>query len=73
MLRMLPVGFIITSLGFLSMAAYDYVTRHDAPGVVIDNPERELPEASTETPIPVVFPIHNPTGHTIRIIGLAEC
>ncbi|HZV04530.1 MAG TPA: hypothetical protein VE999_05525 [Gemmataceae bacterium] len=73
MLRILYAGLLLASLAVLGLAAYDYCTSDDGPGAAIDDPEIEIPDALAGTTIPVAFSIHNPTRHSVRIVGLREC
>ncbi len=73
MSRTLSVSFLLTGLALIGLAAFDYLTPDDVPGVAIDEPEREFPDVAVGRTIDVAFSVHNPTRHTARVVGLAEC
>jgi hypothetical protein len=72
-IRFLPAGFLLGGLALLGAGGLGCFVAADDPGVTIDEPDREFPAAVAGQELNVAFRIHNPTGHTVRIIGLAEC
>ena len=73
LLKALPT--ICIALGLLSLgvgAAWRYLTP-TAPPAAIDRPVRELSGVEVGREVPVEFAIHNPTGHPVRVLGLAPC
>jgi hypothetical protein len=73
MSRALAIGFLLSGLVLLGLAAFEYVVPADDHGVIIDDLDREFPDVVAGERIPVSFSIHNPTRHTVRVVGLAKC
>jgi hypothetical protein len=71
--RRLSTGFLLGGLALLGVAAFDYLTPGDSPGVTIAEPNREFPACPAGQVVPVAFHIQNPTRHTTRILGLTPC
>lgn len=71
--RILPAGLLLCSLALFGVAAFDYFIPADGPGVTIDEPDREFPAHVVGQKLDAAFRIHNPTRHTARIVGQAEC
>jgi hypothetical protein len=64
--------YLLSAVLFLA-AAYGYFTQEDGPGATIDEPERTLTHLSAGETTTVIFHLHNPTRHPVRVYGLAEC
>ena len=73
MYRILSTGFLLAGLALLGLAAFDYFGPAGAPGVAVDEPERAFPDAAAGQTIKAAFAVRNPTRHTARVVGLAEC
>lgn len=71
--RFLPAMLLLCGLALFGVAAFAYFVPADGPGVTIDEPDREFPAYGVGEKLDVAFRIHNPTGHTVRIVGLADC
>ncbi len=71
--RLLSHGFFQLGLVLLGLAAWDYFTPPDGPGVTIDQPERELATVSPGQKIDLSFQVHNKSRQPARVVGLAEC
>jgi hypothetical protein len=71
--RFLPTGLLLVGLALLGAAAVAYFVPADGPGVSIDEPEREFTAWDAGQHRQVIFRIHNPTRHTVRVVGLADC
>jgi hypothetical protein len=73
LLRCVSSLFFVLGLALLVAAGFGYVADFAEPArVTIDEPEREL-EAIPGEALELVFVVQNPTWHTARIVGLAEC
>ncbi len=70
MARALSGVLLLVGLAAVGLGVFDYWLRSDAPGVTIEEPERELPAVTGGQTTVVSFPIRNPTRHTARIVGL---
>ncbi len=70
--RYLANGFLILGIGLLCLAGYCYYLQTDAPGASIDEPDREFPNLAVGEN-QVRFRVHNPTRHTVRIVGCSFC
>jgi hypothetical protein len=73
MYRILTSGFLFIGLALCSLAAFYYFALGDAPGVIIEEPKRELPDLTAGQTIPIAFLVYNPTRHATQIVGLATC
>ncbi len=71
--RFLPTMLLLCGLALFCVAGFAYFVPGDGPGATIDEPDREFPACAVGQRLEVTFRIHNPTGHTVRIVGLAEC
>lgn len=71
--RFLSAGSFLSGLILFGVAVFAYVVPADGPGMTIDEPNREFPAHAAGQKLDVAFRIHNPTGHTVQIVGLAEC
>lgn len=71
--RYAPSLLFILGSGLLAVAAVMHFATDDAPGFVVDNPAREDLTLTAGTTTTVEFSVHNPTRHTVRVIGLAIC
>lgn len=71
--RSLPAGLYLSGVALVGVAAFNYSIQTGGPGVRIDEPDRKFPAYTIGQELGVEFRIHNPTGHTVRIVGLAEC
>jgi hypothetical protein len=71
--RLLPAGFLLCGLTLLGAAGFCYFIPSDGLGVTIDEPDRAFPTYAAGQTLDVPFRIHNPTGHTVRIVGLGVC
>ena len=56
----------------LGLAGYFYWLGDDVSGAIIDEPDREFPSLKVGKN-PVTFKLHNPTRHTVRVIGYSFC
>ena len=70
--RILPGFFLLISLILFGAAGYAYYLETDAPGAVIDEPDRAF-GTLTVGKNDVRFKLHNPTRHTVRVIGYQFC
>jgi uncharacterized protein (DUF58 family) len=73
MSRILSAGLLLTSFGFFVLAVVTFLAARDAPGVTVEEPERELADVNVGQVITVTFHIRNPTGHGARVVGLSKC
>lgn len=71
--RILPALCFLSGFILLGFAAFANFVPVDGPGLSINEPEREFPTQAAKQRLDVVFHLQNPTGHTVRIVGLAEC
>ncbi len=70
--RFAPHFFLSTALLLAAAAGYAYYLTTDVPGAVVDEPDREFPALAVGNNN-VQFRVHNPTRHTVRVIGCGEC
>jgi hypothetical protein len=71
--RRLAAGSFSFGLILLGLAGFGYVIPADRPGAFIHTTHCELPAVAAGQAIEVAFQIHNRTGSTVRVVGLAEC
>jgi hypothetical protein len=71
--RLWAIGFLMCGLGLLSAAAWQYFSPEDGPGLVVDEPEREISGCSVGQTSALTFAFHNRARHPVQIIGLAPC
>lgn len=62
---------LLLGLSGIAWGLWDYLFH--TPGVVIEEPERELTQVVAGQEQTVEFPIHNRTWHGARIVGLGVC
>lgn len=72
MARLLSRWFLVVGVVVLGLAMVGYFGQADAPGATVVEPERECTDVSAGQSILISFPIHNPTRHTVRVVGFAE-
>ena len=70
--RFMPCLFLLISLALFGAAGYAYYHETDAPGAVIDEPDRTF-GTLTVGKNDVRFTLHNSTRHTVRVIGCQFC
>jgi hypothetical protein len=66
-------GLILFGLGLLAVAAWQYFSPDDGPGLTVDETEREISDCSVGQTKVITFPLHNRARHPVQIIGLAPC
>jgi hypothetical protein len=71
--RLWSFGLILCGLGLFAVAAYQYFGPEDGPGLIVDEPEREISGCSVGQTKAIRFSFHNRARHPVRIIGLAPC
>ena len=65
------VCFVVSLILFgTAIAAYFWVP--DEPGAVVDDPDRNL-SAMVVGEHEIRFRLHNPTRHTVRVVGAGSC
>ncbi len=64
---------LLCSLGLLGTAAWQYFGPEEAPGLSVDEPEREISGCSVGQTTTITFSFHNRARHPVQIIGLAPC
>lgn len=67
------IGFLLCSLGFFGAAAWQYFGPENDPGLIVDEPEREISGCSVGQTMMISYSFHNRARHPIQIIGLAPC
>lgn len=72
LLRILPNVFFVLALILSAAAVYAYFIVEDAPGAFVEEPDREFPSLAVGEN-EVVFRLHNPTRHAVRVIGAGFC
>jgi hypothetical protein len=70
--RWLPSFLFLMSLLLFGAAGYAYYLTTDECGAVIDEPDREFTQL-TVGKNEVKYQFHNPTRHTVRVIGCQFC
>jgi uncharacterized protein (DUF58 family) len=73
MTRLPLAGLLLGSAVLLALASLDYFFSRDAPGARVDGPAPSLANVTAGQSVPVIFTVHNPTRHQVRIVGLVEC
>lgn len=66
-------GLILFGLGLLTVAAWQYFGTHDSPGLIVDEPEREIAGCSVGQSRVHTFLFHNRSHHPVRIVGMSLC
>lgn len=66
-------GLILLGLMLLAMAAWQYFSPFDGPGLIVEGPDREIPDYFAGQTTVITFPFHNRATHPVKIIGLAPC
>jgi hypothetical protein len=72
-LGMLSNGFYVAGLVLLGIAGFLWWTQEDGPGAAVADPERTLSGIRPGEVALVVYLLHNPTRHPVRVCGLSEC
>ena len=62
----------LTAIVLFGVAFYAYYLETAAPGAIIDEPDREFSNLAVGKNA-VTYRLHNPTGHTVRVIGCSFC
>jgi hypothetical protein len=70
--RVLSYVFLVTALILFAVAGYGYYLDTDTHGAALLDPEREFPGLAVGENT-VTFRVHNPTRHTVRIVGFSSC
>jgi hypothetical protein len=70
--RIFSYIFLLIGIALLAAAAYVYYLESDAPGVMVENAAREFPDLIVGTNT-VTYRLHNPTRHTVRVVGSSFC
>ena len=70
--RVLSYVFFLIAVILFGIAGYGYYLSTDAPGAALLEPEREFPGLAVGENA-VMFRIHNPTRHTVRVVGFSFC
>jgi hypothetical protein len=65
-------SLIALGLASLALAAVLYFQTGEDAAVVVTDADRELIVTSGVSEV-VEFPVHNPTRHLVRVIGLTQC
>jgi hypothetical protein len=65
-------ALILFGVGLLALANYTYLAR-EAPGVIIDEPDREVLGCSPGLASVVGFRVYNRNRHPVQVIGIVEC
>lgn len=65
--------FLLCGLGMLGAAAWQYFGPEEGPGLIADDPEREISNCSPGQITTLTFAFHNRSRHAVQIIGLAPC
>lgn len=71
--RILAFGLFLIGLALVGSAGIIYFLFWDAPGVTIDELEHEFAACEVGQEYTIVLRIHNPTRHTVRVVGLGTC
>jgi hypothetical protein len=70
--RILSYLFFLTGVLLLGVAACAYYFEADAPGAIVEDSEREFPNLIVGANT-VTYRLHNPTRHTVRVVGYSFC
>jgi hypothetical protein len=73
LLRWLPRVFFALGISLLILSGYLYYLEMPEPATTIDEMDRVVEGAQAGKVTDLVFPLHNPKGREIRIVGLPEC
>jgi len=72
--RLLAIGLLVCGLGLLGTAAWQYFGPEDCPGLIVDEPEREISDCAAGQITTITFAFHNRARHPVQIVGLlAPC
>lgn len=71
--RLSGISLFMCGLGLLAVAAWQYFGPADGPGLIVDEPEREVAHCSVGQTRALTFSFHNRTRHPVQVIGLAPC
>ena len=71
--RLWAIGLLLCGLGLLGVAAWQYFGQKDGPGLIVDEPEREISGCTVGPTTMIAFSFHNRSRHPVQIVGLAEC
>ncbi len=71
--RLWVIGFLLCGLMLLGTAAWLYFGPEDGPGLIVDEPEREISGCTAGQTTPITFAFHNRARHPVQIVGLATC
>jgi hypothetical protein len=71
-IRLLSTGLLLLGLGLLGVAAWEYSTADDGPGITIEDSDREV-TVDADGQASVVFRVQNHSGRAVRVVSVAEC
>lgn len=71
--RLWAIVLLLCGLGLLGVAAWQYFGPENGPGLIVDEPEREVSGFTVGQTKTITFSFHNRTRHPVQIIGLAPC
>lgn len=64
---------LLCGLGTLGAAAWQYFAPEEGPGLIADDPEREISGCSPGQTTALTFAFHNRSSRAVQIVGLAPC
>jgi uncharacterized protein (DUF58 family) len=67
------VLLLLCGLALIAVTAAGYFAPADDARVTVDDPDREVPACTPGQATEVAFRVHNPTGRSVQLVGLAEC
>lgn len=67
------IVLFLCGLGLLAVAGWRYYGPADGPGLIVEEPEREISGCSAGQSKAVSFSFQNRARRPIRIVGLAPC
>jgi hypothetical protein len=73
LVRVTTATLLATGLSLCCVAGFNYLGQPDAPGVTIEEPDRELKFPSPVSESLVTFQIENRSSHAARVVGLYRC
>jgi hypothetical protein len=71
--RLWTLGLLLCGLAMLAVAAWQYFSPADGPGLIVEGPDREISDCSVGRTTVVTFLLHNRGRRPVQVIGLAPC
>jgi hypothetical protein len=67
------IGFILLGSVLLAVAAWQYFSPSGSPGLIVDEPDRDVSDYSAGQTTLLTFMFHNRSRRAVQVLGLEPC